>query len=85
MVSAVTRTRVASPLPRLFRFFFLPKSVAAMAAAAATLPTPLQWCYQERIEPAKPAREHATAHVHYIDGEIQTWPSYSKYSRFRIR
>ena len=22
------------------------------------------------IKPAKPAREHATAHVHYIDGEI---------------
>ena len=36
---------------------------------------------QECIEPA---REHATAHVHYIDGEIQTWPSYSKYSRIHI-
>ena len=37
--------------------------------------------HQEHIEPAKPAREHATAHVHvhYIDGEIQTWPLYSKY------
>ena len=33
---------------------------------------------QERIEPAKPAREHATMHVNYIDGEIQTWRPYSK-------
>ena len=30
---------------------------------------------QERIEPA---REHATTHVNYIDGEIQTWRPYSK-------
>ena len=38
---------------------------------------------QERIELAKPAREHATTHVH-IDGEIQTWRSYSKNSSIRI-
>ena len=39
---------------------------------------------QERIELAKPAREHATTHVQYIDGEIQTWRSYSKNSSIRI-
>ena len=26
---------------------------------------------QERIEPAKPAREHATAHVHYITAKFK--------------
>ena len=36
---------------------------------------------QDRI---KPAREHATTHVQYIDGEIQTWWSYSKNSSIRI-
>jgi len=29
-------------------------------------------------------REHVTAHVHSIDGEIQTWRTYHKYSSFRI-
>ena len=25
-----------------------------------------------------------TAHYDYVDGEIQTWPSYSKYSNIRV-
>ena len=29
-------------------------------------------------------REHVTPHVHSIDGEIQTWRTYYKYSSFRI-
>ena len=32
---------------------------------------------------SEPMREHVTPYVHNIDGEIQTWPPYSKYSRFR--
>ncbi len=28
---------------------------------------------QERIEPAKPAREHVTPYTHNVNGEIQTW------------
>ena len=40
--------------------------------------------HQELIEPAKPAREHVTAHYDYVDGEIQTWPSYSKCSNIRV-
>ena len=29
-------------------------------------------------------REHVTPHMHSIDGEIQTWRTYYKYSSFRI-
>jgi len=29
-------------------------------------------------------REHVTSHVHSIDGEIQTWRTYYKYSSFRM-
>ena len=29
-------------------------------------------------------REHVTSHVRIIDGEIQTWRTYYKYSSFRI-
>ena len=29
-------------------------------------------------------REHVTPNVHSIDGEIQTWRTYYKYSSFRI-
>ena len=41
-------------------------------------PTPLLKFDQERIELVKLAREHVIVHMHYIDGEIQTWQSYSK-------
>ncbi len=39
---------------------------------------------QERIEPAKPAREHVTPYTHNVNGEIQTWRTLTIYSSYQI-
>ncbi len=40
---------------------------------------------QERIEPAKPAREHVTPYTRNVNGEIQTWRTLTIYSSYQIR
>ncbi len=38
----------------------------------------------ERIEPAKPAREHVTPYTHNVNSEIQTWRTLTIYSSYQI-
>ena len=44
------------------------------------------WVYAGSLRPGAhwTGREHVTSHMHSIDGEIQTWRTYYKYSSFRI-
>ncbi len=39
---------------------------------------------QERIEPAKLAREHVIPYIHNVNGEIQTWQTLTIYSSYQI-
>jgi len=43
------------------------------------------WNYKQLAIPGahRTGREHVTSHVNSIDGEIQTWRMYYKYSSFR--